>query len=65
MKIRSAYKAVNSHFYWNLYINEKGEEVVIPASGRHWYLFQKACIKLKQPEVIQQYSDDVNKVLGD
>ncbi len=62
MKLRKAYKAVSSKFYWKLYY--KGETpITIPTSGHHWHLFQKACIKLKRPEVIDEYSAELDRLL--
>jgi len=64
MKLRKAYKAVSSSFYWRLYYHGD-TPITLPASGHHWHLFQKACIKLKRPDVIEQYSAELERLIDD
>ncbi len=62
MKLRLARKVVSSNHYWRLYYKD-GKPVVLPTSGHHWDLFQRACVRLGRPEVIGEYCDDLSKAL--
>lgn len=60
MNKRKAKKIFNALYYFDTWIHpERMETIVVPHSGKHWYLWCKACDKLHLQEYRDNYIEDM------
>ena len=66
MNRRVAWKVISSPNTYSLMVNdENGKECLVPRTNRHVNLLQRACAKVKHPEIWDDLVAQIGEAFGD